>query len=566
MELTIKTIAGNRKLEVDPHTTVAQLKVILHHEAASKLTPTSSQIDAAIREEVQRSPNPPGLDDASQRQRAQQAQRAQQQQELQALEDALAEGDLGALRAYLDQLQQVLREGGQASGSQRRELPAMLQSFLGAGSVSDALARAAMRRGAGEELGEEFGMEEEYTDEEYSGTEEEEEEEDDWEEEEEEEEDVNDEADSDEEGSDGVAEGSESGGARAAAAPLPPPMVPEVSTTNLASLQEMGFQEPLCRNALLLHRNHLSRALEWLIEHAEDPAAAEPLSEARLAGIYGRASDTSGSNSSSARRRGPTVDPSRLEQLVDMGFPAPQAEEALRTFNNSVEAACLQLINVGTTTAAASQPPSEQQQQQQGDSTTNGSEAVGEGSSASQGQEPESRSDRRASASGADEDDDVPSSAHDDGNSTDSGWDCWEQRPEAREPSVQEVAAAEGTAAPAAAPSSQRREVEEAPVQGTGPHLQGDLPSQAQQQEEPAEAAPSAMGAAVHTSAFAPEAPTALHMASAGRAGEGEEGGLEGVRSNSRLVLNGAKPSVQHGCQTIAGGVEATAGAAAKSQ
>jgi len=38
MELTIKTIAGNRTVEVHPHTTVAQLKVVLQHDApASKL-------------------------------------------------------------------------------------------------------------------------------------------------------------------------------------------------------------------------------------------------------------------------------------------------------------------------------------------------------------------------------------------------------------------------------------------------------------------------------------------------------------------------------------------------
>lgn len=56
--------------------------------------------------------------------------------------------------------------------------------------------------------------------------------------------------------------------------------VPQVSQEGLASLQEMGFSEQLCRNALLLHRNHLERALEWLIENAADPAAAEPLRQA----------------------------------------------------------------------------------------------------------------------------------------------------------------------------------------------------------------------------------------------------------------------------------------------
>jgi len=39
----------------------------------------------------------------------------------------------------------------------------------------------------------------------------------------------------------------------------------------------MGFPEALCRNALLWGRNRFEPALDWLLSHAEDPAAAEPL-------------------------------------------------------------------------------------------------------------------------------------------------------------------------------------------------------------------------------------------------------------------------------------------------
>jgi uncharacterized UBP type Zn finger protein len=53
--------------------------------------------------------------------------------------------------------------------------------------------------------------------------------------------------------------------------------VPELSSEHLASLREIGFSEELCRNGLLLHRNQFERALEWLLEHADDPDAAEPL-------------------------------------------------------------------------------------------------------------------------------------------------------------------------------------------------------------------------------------------------------------------------------------------------
>lgn len=53
--------------------------------------------------------------------------------------------------------------------------------------------------------------------------------------------------------------------------------VPDLDSAALAELMEMGFPEALCRNALLWGRNSLQPALEWLLQHAEDPAAAEPL-------------------------------------------------------------------------------------------------------------------------------------------------------------------------------------------------------------------------------------------------------------------------------------------------
>lgn len=53
--------------------------------------------------------------------------------------------------------------------------------------------------------------------------------------------------------------------------------VPELDSAALGGLMEMGFPEALCRNALLMGRNRFEPALEWLLSHAEDPAAAEPL-------------------------------------------------------------------------------------------------------------------------------------------------------------------------------------------------------------------------------------------------------------------------------------------------
>lgn len=39
----------------------------------------------------------------------------------------------------------------------------------------------------------------------------------------------------------------------------------------------MGFSEALCRNALLWGHNRFEAALEWLLAHAEDAGAAQPL-------------------------------------------------------------------------------------------------------------------------------------------------------------------------------------------------------------------------------------------------------------------------------------------------
>ncbi len=58
--------------------------------------------------------------------------------------------------------------------------------------------------------------------------------------------------------------------------------VPEPSADRITQLTEMGFSDALARNALLLQRGNVEAALEWLLEHADDPAAAEPIPQERL--------------------------------------------------------------------------------------------------------------------------------------------------------------------------------------------------------------------------------------------------------------------------------------------
>ncbi len=65
-------------------------------------------------------------------------------------------------------------------------------------------------------------------------------------------------------------------------APPPPAAIPEPDPEAAQQLAEMGFGEAVVRKALLLHRNGLEAALNWLLQHGEDPAAAEPLTEEQL--------------------------------------------------------------------------------------------------------------------------------------------------------------------------------------------------------------------------------------------------------------------------------------------
>jgi hypothetical protein len=68
----------------------------------------------------------------------------------------------------------------------------------------------------------------------------------------------------------------------AAPPPPAPPAVPEPDPQAVVQLSEMGFGEPVVRKALLLHRNELEAALNWLLQHGDDPAAGEPLTDEQL--------------------------------------------------------------------------------------------------------------------------------------------------------------------------------------------------------------------------------------------------------------------------------------------
>jgi uncharacterized UBP type Zn finger protein len=65
--------------------------------------------------------------------------------------------------------------------------------------------------------------------------------------------------------------------------------IPEPSAGGIAQLAEMGFSEALASKALLLCRNNVDAALEWVLQHMEDEDAEEPPSEQQLRQVRARA-------------------------------------------------------------------------------------------------------------------------------------------------------------------------------------------------------------------------------------------------------------------------------------
>eukprot|EP01098_Paradermamoeba_levis_P012039 TRINITY_DN51_c0_g1_i2.p1 TRINITY_DN51_c0_g1~~TRINITY_DN51_c0_g1_i2.p1 ORF type:complete len:228 (+),score=55.22 TRINITY_DN51_c0_g1_i2:82-765(+) len=55
------------------------------------------------------------------------------------------------------------------------------------------------------------------------------------------------------------------------------PTQPEVNPEALQKLVDMGFPEERCKKALLLNRMNPNLAMEWLLEHHEDPDVDTPL-------------------------------------------------------------------------------------------------------------------------------------------------------------------------------------------------------------------------------------------------------------------------------------------------
>uniref|UniRef100_A0A3Q3LEE3 Ubiquitin-associated domain-containing protein 1 n=1 Tax=Mastacembelus armatus TaxID=205130 RepID=A0A3Q3LEE3_9TELE len=134
-----------------------------------------------------------------------------------------------------------------------------------------------------------------------------------------------------------------------------------VDETALQQLTEMGFPESRAIKALRLNHMSVTQAMEWLIEHVDDPSVDTPLPGQDSSGEAGAtAAATPGASSSTEdssrqdeltdifkrirRKREFRPDSRAVIALMEMGFDEKEVIDALRVNNNQQDAACEWLL------------------------------------------------------------------------------------------------------------------------------------------------------------------------------------------------------------------------------
>lgn len=151
-----------------------------------------------------------------------------------------------------------------------------------------------------------------------------------------------------------------------------------VDETALQQLTEMGFPESRAIKALRLNHMSVTQAMEWLIEHVDDPSVDAPLPGQDSSGAAGAAAAATPGPSASASASGPNLlrslssqssadESSRQDELteifkrirrkrefrpdsravialMEMGFDEKEVIDALRVNNNQQDAACEWLL------------------------------------------------------------------------------------------------------------------------------------------------------------------------------------------------------------------------------
>uniref|UniRef100_A0A8D3CTP1 Ubiquitin-associated domain-containing protein 1 n=1 Tax=Scophthalmus maximus TaxID=52904 RepID=A0A8D3CTP1_SCOMX len=131
-----------------------------------------------------------------------------------------------------------------------------------------------------------------------------------------------------------------------------------VDETALQQLTEMGFPESRAIKALRLNHMSVTQAMEWLIEHVDDPSVDTPLPGQDSSGGAAGATAAPPVRTSSAaspdelteifkrirRKREFRPDSRAVIALMEMGFDEKEVVDALRVNNNQQDAACEWLL------------------------------------------------------------------------------------------------------------------------------------------------------------------------------------------------------------------------------
>ncbi|XP_039317356.1 ubiquitin-associated domain-containing protein 1 isoform X1 [Saimiri boliviensis] len=138
-----------------------------------------------------------------------------------------------------------------------------------------------------------------------------------------------------------------------------------VDEAALRQLTEMGFPETRATKALQLNHMSVPQAMEWLIEHAEDPTIDTPLPGQAPSGAEGAAAAAAATSEATAgtsstdeeardelteifkkirRKREFRADARAVISLMEMGFDEKEVIDALRVNNNQQNAACEWLL------------------------------------------------------------------------------------------------------------------------------------------------------------------------------------------------------------------------------
>ncbi|XP_016067337.1 PREDICTED: ubiquitin-associated domain-containing protein 1 [Miniopterus natalensis] len=133
-----------------------------------------------------------------------------------------------------------------------------------------------------------------------------------------------------------------------------------VDEAALRQLTEMGFPEGRAAKALRLSHMSVPQAMEWLIEHADDPTIDTPLPGQASPGPAGAEAPAEAAAASSEdeeprdeltgifkrirRKRAFRADARAVISLMEMGFDEKEVIDALRVSDNQQSAACEWLL------------------------------------------------------------------------------------------------------------------------------------------------------------------------------------------------------------------------------